>query len=93
MPAYILMDWSRYYAEEPWGEERADVRAGIIAAVIANSNRGKSGKKFRIRDFLAGALMKPKKPLTEEERLNKAWAIAQAMGMKIIDKRKKGHGD
>lgn len=28
-----------YHQLEPWGEERADLRAGIIASTLANINR------------------------------------------------------
>jgi hypothetical protein len=31
-----LAEWAAYYQCEPFGEERADLRAGIVASVIAN---------------------------------------------------------
>ena len=39
---------------EPFGEERADVRAGIIASVIANVNRDakKRSQPFAPSDFM-----------------------------------------
>jgi hypothetical protein len=36
---------------EPWGEERADLRAGIVAATIANLFRRK-GRTLKPRDFM-----------------------------------------
>ncbi len=44
-------EWRAYYELEPWGEERADLRAGIVASTIANVNRGK-GKAFSPGDFM-----------------------------------------
>lgn len=35
----------------PLGRRRHDIQAAIIAATVANANRGK-GKKFEVRDFL-----------------------------------------
>lgn len=40
-----------YYSLEPFGEERADLRAGIISSTIANVNRGKH-KPFKPTDFM-----------------------------------------
>lgn len=36
----------------PLGRRRHDIQAATIAATIANSNRGKKGKKFSVSDFL-----------------------------------------
>jgi hypothetical protein len=36
----------------PLGPERADIQAGIIAATIANANRGKKGRRFVPKDFI-----------------------------------------
>lgn len=47
-------DWLAYYRVEPFGEDRADLRAGIIASVIANVNRDpkKRRRAFRPEDFI-----------------------------------------
>lgn len=37
---------------EPWGESRADLRAGIIASTIANVNRRKGKKAYKPVDFM-----------------------------------------
>jgi hypothetical protein len=43
-----------YYQLEPFGVERDDLRSGIIAATIANSNRDpkKQKKPFTPEDFM-----------------------------------------
>lgn len=46
-----LAEWMAYYMVDPFGTERADLQAGIIACTIANSNSGK-GKAFQPQDFM-----------------------------------------
>lgn len=41
-----------YYTLEPWGPERADLNAGIIAAMIANVNRGHGSKPVSPADLM-----------------------------------------
>jgi hypothetical protein len=50
-------DWLAYYSLEPFGEERADLRAGIVASVVNNRWRGKGEKALSPIDFM---------PYTEE---------------------------
>ena len=52
LSSHELVEWEIYSQHEPFGEERADLRAGIIAAVIANTNRGKDQKAFSPTDFM-----------------------------------------
>jgi len=47
-----MAEWIAYDRIDPWSEARADLRAGIIASVIANVNRGKKTKAFRPLDFM-----------------------------------------
>lgn len=65
-------EWMAYSRLEPWDEERADLRSGIVAATIANANRGKSGKAFTPQQFM---------PQYEEETEEDAQArlVTQAM--------------
>lgn len=37
---------------DPFGEERADLRAGIIASTIANINRPKNRKVLKPQEFM-----------------------------------------
>jgi hypothetical protein len=50
--SHELTEWQIYEAIEPFGEQRADLRAGIIASTIANVNRGKGQKAFTATDFM-----------------------------------------
>lgn len=45
-------EWLAYSRLEPWGEDRDDLRMGIMASVIANSNRGKGKKPYKPQDFM-----------------------------------------
>lgn len=57
--AWQVMRWAEYGQCEPWGEERADLRAGIIAATMANTVRNKSHRPYRPADFMARFEKKP----------------------------------
>lgn len=60
-------EWQAYYQLEPWGEERADLRAGIIASTIANVNRGKGQRAFTPSDFMPEFNPKPKQRMSAEQ--------------------------
>ena len=45
-------EWLAYNRLEPWGQERADLRAAIIAATVANCNRGSDTRPFAAKDFM-----------------------------------------
>lgn len=44
MSSRELSEWMAYYELEPFGEGRADLRAGTVAAVVARSAGSKSAK-------------------------------------------------
>ena len=73
MTSAQLSEWMAFYRLEPWGEERADLRAGIVASTIANSNRGKGQKPFKVADFLPSF-----EPESEEEAAARLMARAMA---------------
>jgi hypothetical protein len=69
MSSRELTDWQGYYQSDPWGEQRADWRAGMICAVIANSFRDpKKGKTFKPEDFMP-RIGKKKGGQTTEDQL------------------------
>ena len=49
-----LAEWMAYYSLEPWGEDRADLRAGVIASAVYNAQGAKKrgGGQFAPADFL-----------------------------------------
>ena len=43
MPLDEYHSWLRFYAEEPWGDVRADLRSAITSALIARTMGGRKG--------------------------------------------------
>jgi len=69
MDSHELAEWIAFYAIEPFGEQRADLRAAIVASVIANCNRGKNQKAFKPADFMPfKEAPPPKKPQSMSEQ-------------------------
>lgn len=66
MSAYDLAEWSAYFQMEPWGEERADLRAGIVSSTLANIHRGRDTPAYSPADFMP---YQPKKRATTEEEI------------------------
>lgn len=89
MPWRIWREWQIYNQIEPFGEERADLRAGIIASTIANCLARQKGKPaFRVEDFMpkfAPPVKREQK--TPEELLSKVMWINQLFGGAVIDNR------
>ena len=55
IPAALFTEWIAYYTLDPFGEERADLRAGVLAALLANIHRDekKQREPFEPADFFA----------------------------------------
>jgi hypothetical protein len=49
-----LTEWMAFYQLEPFGPERGDLQAGIVAATVANVNRDakKQKKPYSAQDFM-----------------------------------------
>lgn len=44
--------WQAFYALEPFGEARTEFMLAQLCCIVANSNRGKSTKAFKVGDFI-----------------------------------------
>ena len=44
--------WLAFFQLEPWPEARADWRAAMQAATVANSNRSERTRPYGLKDFL-----------------------------------------
>jgi len=51
MSSKELSEWIAFNAISPIGDDRADLRAGIVASVVANCHRTK-GQPFKPIDFM-----------------------------------------
>ena len=86
MPDRIFTDWMAYANVEPFGEERADLRAGIVASVVANVMGRKKGQRpYKPSQFMPR--FEPKRTKTPDELFNQIKAINWMMGGKFVDKR------
>lgn len=91
MSSQEFSEWQAFARLEPFGEERADLRSAIVAAVIANTQRNpkKRAKPFEVQDFMPrfeadGA---GKEPMSTEAMLNVVQELNAAFGGK--DERKR----
>ncbi len=75
MSVTLFREWREYSDLEPFGEERADLRAGQIAAMLYNINRKRGSASKNARDFLLfGEKAKPRR---------KTWQEMKAIGAMI----------
>ena len=79
-----------YAAIEPFGEERADLRAGIISATIANCHSRKKGAPaFKVDQFMPKFKPPVRKWPTADELVQKMKWLNQLYGGKV----KRGSSD
>lgn len=52
IPSRLLSEWMAFAQLEPFGEERADLRAGIVASTVANVYRAKDERPLSAQDFM-----------------------------------------
>jgi len=64
-----LSEWTAYYLIEPFGERRADLRQAITSMVIANTNRSKKQRAFKIKDFMPYDKPEKRKQMTQEKMI------------------------
>lgn len=75
-----LTEWMALYRLEPWGEERGDMRAALIASIIANVNRDpkKRPQPYELKDFMLK--FEPDPPPDPENVWAKIEAWARSLG-------------
>lgn len=69
LTAKQLNDWMAFNAVEPFGEQRAELRNGILCSLLANINRDSKTRPepFAAIDFMSYQDREPEKILTPEE--------------------------
>ena len=86
MPSNELTEWFAFMMVEPIGEERADMRAALIASTLANINRKKTRTPYQIKDFLFDFERRPRgsEPSKREvyNQMNQINAVFGAMARK-----------
>jgi hypothetical protein len=82
MSSLEFAEWMEFGEIEPWGEERADVRAAIVASTVANANRDPKARKkpFTVGDFMPKFGEPAKRRQTWQEQLAMAEMLTEALG-------------
>lgn len=78
MDSRELSEWAAYYGMSPWGPERADLRAGVVAATVANCLSDKGS--FKPSDFM------PKYGPPQEFAVPKSAEELKAAAMQFVRK-------
>lgn len=60
-------EWMAFYQIDPWGDQRGDVQAGVIASTLANIHRDKHATPFTPRDFMWFTEREPTQDIEEAE--------------------------
>ena len=80
-------EWIAYYSIEPFGDRMDDLRAGILASVTANANRGKDVPAFAPLDFIPWA----KEPESESPKQPAPEAVAATVfGVNLAELKRNG---
>lgn len=77
MSSREFAEWGEFAKLEPFGEVRADVRSAMICKVIADVNRGKGVKPYKVSDFMPR--FEPESQ-SEEEMLQMVQTLNVALG-------------
>lgn len=74
-----LGEWLAYYEIDPWGEQRADLRAAIVATEIhrAAGSRRSDGQPIEPKQFMRFIDQPQQKPVSQSEKLR---AILKNLG-------------
>ena len=78
--------WLAYNTLEPFGDERSDLQAALIASTIANSVRDDKlrPQQYEIADFLLDFSREPKKPQTSAQMEAVLMEATLATGGRVI---------
>lgn len=76
-----LLQWVAAFNAEPWGEVRADLAAGQIAAITANAHS--SRRRFKPSDFMPDFNEQYREPQTQEAMMAAAMKATRLMGGEV----------
>lgn len=88
-----IAEWMAYFSIEPFGEHAAYWRAGVVAATIANVNRGKRSRPYKPEDFMPPEPKPKREAQTPDEMaavLRRTYRAAKKRG--LTKKETKKHG-
>jgi Protein of unknown function (DUF4035) len=64
MSSSEFREWTVFYANDPWGEARADLRSAHLASLFYNAHRSKDAPVGQLADFV---LFRPFEPEAKRE--------------------------
>ena len=67
MSSAEFAEWIAFHNIDPWSQVRDDLRSATIATVIANANRGKRQRVFKVDDFMPKFEPRNKTPLNPSQ--------------------------
>ena len=79
-------EWMAFYKMNPWGSDRDNLHAGIIASTVANVNRNPKRKRdpYVAKDFLLSFGGEKKKKVDGMAMFNQFKALAKSKGIKMV---------
>ena len=60
-----FMEWKAFFRVDPWDQDRADLRSGILASLICNMFAGKGATRAKPDDFLLSE-KRPPQPMRRQ---------------------------
>ncbi len=78
-----LTDWMAYYRIDPWGGERGDLQAGIVASMVGNVNLKDGAEPLGPSDFALTFGPKPLKIATAKEIAAKLVGLTLSRGGEV----------
>jgi hypothetical protein len=92
MSSRELTEWMCYFALEPWGEERADLRTGILSSLLANIHRDEKKRHdpFTPEDFMPYHEAVTPKPTKRNSPRTEATYLRLIMELSLARQRKYG---
>jgi len=84
--SYELSEWREYYKLEPFGENTQIIQNGIIATILAESNRDRKKRKkpFTLEDFVPTFDKPEKEKQNWEDQLEFVQILNMAFGGKDL---------
>lgn len=87
MSAREFTEWMAFDSLEPFGDQRADLRAGIVAATVVNSNpwRKKGSRAARPSDFMLVNQGERRPAMHPEAQMMLCRALTMLAGGQVIE--------
>lgn len=79
-----FVEWMAFYEIDPWGEQRADLRAAQQMSIMVNMNLRKGAKPAKVADFMNFAEKPDPKPMSQEDSIRYIQNAIRGAGKKRV---------